>query len=56
MNNKTTVKKICSLNPTKFKKMNLKKASDKYADYINYFVTKKDYSFKTFTEWLNSEI
>lgn len=56
MNKKQTVKKVYSLNPKRFKSVNLVKASNQYADYINYFIKDNDYSFKTFVQWLETEI
>jgi hypothetical protein len=56
MNNKILVKKICSLNPTRYKKITLKEASDRYRIYLDYFINDRDFQYKPFTEWLESEI
>jgi hypothetical protein len=56
MNKKIIVKKIWSLNPTKYKKITLEEASRRYFKYMSYFICKQDYMYKSFTEWLESEI
>ena len=52
MNNKIIVKKLWSLNPTQYKKITFKEASEEYAKYLVYF---KLNSYKTFIDWLESE-
>ena len=56
MNNKILVKKICSLNPTKYKKIALKEASEQYQKYLGYFIQDRDFQYKSFINWLETEI
>lgn len=56
MNKNILVKKIWSLNPTKYKKISLEEASAVYGIYISYFIKRSDLNFKSFVEWLESEI
>ena len=56
------VKKLTSLNPDRHKKMELWKAISQYEDYIRNYVTapytsnKSNVDFKSFKEWLKTEI
>ena len=60
MNYKIKVKKIWSLNPTKYKLINLDEASGKYAEYISHCIEnhlkEKDFIIKSFVDWLETEI
>jgi hypothetical protein len=55
VNKKILVKKLWSLNPTKYKKITLKDASNQYDEYVSLCVLER-FSFKTFIDWLGSEI
>lgn len=52
MNNKLIVKKLVSLNPTKYSKITLKKASEQYFDWVCGLKTVD----KSFIKWLETEI
>jgi hypothetical protein len=60
MNKQIKVKKLVSLNPTKFKTINLATASTNYAIYLLNCIaeapSEDDIEFKTFIGWLETEI
>lgn len=57
MNNQIKIKKIWSLNPTKYKTITLKEASKNYSEYVNHMVKKhKGENIKSFIQWLETEI
>lgn len=60
MNRQLKVKKLYSMNPFRYKMMTLADASDEYAEYLanvlNNATSKDKIVFKTFTNWLETEI
>ena len=57
MNRKIMVKKIWSLNPTKYEEITLEEASKRYDDYLQYFFAYAcGDEAKGFINWLESEI
>jgi len=53
---KIYVKKIWSWNPKRMKLITLNKALRLYDVYLDYFRNRKDNDFKSFKEWLSTEI
>lgn len=52
-------KKICSLHPTKYKFLEISKATKKYQEYIDIVFSNpnvKDSDIKNFSDWLKTEI
>jgi hypothetical protein len=50
------VKKIWSLNPTKYMFVSFEKAMKGYNEYLSYWEDTRTHAPKTFEEWLKSEI
>jgi hypothetical protein len=58
---KQYVKKICSLNPTKYEYIEINKALQQYCNWLDYIFNESPYYkrgdyVKTFKEWLEYEI
>jgi len=60
MNKQIIVKKVWSLNPTIYKEMTLKEASEQYFDWCEYVIAPIHFHSgeltKSFIEWLETEI
>ena len=56
MNCQIKLKKVWSYAPKLYKDITLKEASEAYYDYILFCISREDYDYKSFREWLETEI